>query len=47
MYQKCPICNGQGTVTNNTIATTSSFSNVCTVCNGTKIISTITGKPPL
>ena len=41
MFQKCPICNGTGTLMN-------SFGQVlkCEVCNGTKIIDEMTGRPP-
>jgi DnaJ-class molecular chaperone len=43
MWQKCPICNGTGKVSeplsNNT-------STTCTVCQGKKIISELTGLPP-
>ena len=38
MWQKCPICNGTGRDVNY---------NYCTVCNGYKIIDTITGFPPV
>lgn len=42
-WQSCPHCNGTGISQNsgtyNTLPT-------CTVCNGKKIISTITGQPP-
>lgn len=44
IWQKCPVCDASGRVSlplsNNTFET-------CTVCKGTKIISTITGKPPV
>jgi DnaJ-class molecular chaperone len=41
MYQKCPICNGTGTLMNN-------FGQIlkCEVCNGKMIIDEITGLPP-
>lgn len=38
MWQKCPICNGEGCDT--------LTSTICSVCNGMKIISTVTGLPP-
>ena len=44
MWQKCPICNGTGRVTD-TIYTTNSFTK-CNVCNSKGIISTLTGLPP-
>lgn len=37
-WQLCPKCNGQG----QPIGT-----GHCDLCNGTKVISTLTGKPPL
>lgn len=43
MWQKCPICNGTGR-THNTISS-SSF-DICSTCNGTKIISELNGLPP-
>ena len=40
MFQKCPICNGQGTLID-------SLGEVkCEVCNGTKIIDEMTGLSP-
>lgn len=36
MYQKCPICEGKGT----------QEEKPCSTCNGTKIISSLTGLPP-
>ncbi|HRI34984.1 MAG TPA: hypothetical protein PLD02_14645 [Saprospiraceae bacterium] len=42
-YQACPICNGSGTVFSPLSSTTSA---ICTVCNGKKIIDTVTGLPP-
>jgi hypothetical protein len=41
MWQKCPICNGTGTLMN-------SFGQVlkCETCNGTNIISEVSGLPP-
>lgn len=44
MWQKCPICNGLGTVPN--YGMSSSTSSVCSVCKGQKIISELTGQPP-
>ena len=38
MWQKCPLCNGTGTI--------EPLSRVCTVRNGEKIINTLTGRPP-
>lgn len=35
-YQTCPVCNGQGRVTSN--GATSNVFDVCSVCNGAKII---------
>jgi len=43
-YQKCPICNGTGI--DPTPGTTSSTQPRCLVCNGTRIISEVTGLPP-
>lgn len=42
-WQRCPICNGSGTVYN---TLSSNGFTACTVCNGKKIISTINGLPP-
>ena len=42
MYQKCPICNGTGTLPHPDPRLT----NKCEVCNGTKIIDEMTGLPP-
>jgi len=44
MWQKCPICNGSGKI-HDTLS--SSSSGICSVCNGTKIISELTGLPPV
>ena len=43
MWQKCPICNGTGK-THNTLSS-SSF-DICSTCNGAKIISELNGLPP-
>ena len=43
MWQKCPICNGTGKIHNTSLL--ASF-DVCSTCNGTKIISELTGLPP-
>ena len=43
MWQKCPICNGTGEVFPVGI---SNGPKKCDVCNGKKIISKLTGKPP-
>lgn len=40
-FQKCPVCNGTGSVQYYGCGDMK-----CTVCNGMKIISEITGKPP-
>lgn len=42
-WQACPICGGTGTDYSGLAYNTS---NICTVCNGKKIISKLTGKPP-
>lgn len=44
MWQKCPICDGEGRVTSNGF--TSSVHQVCPVCKGAKIISELNGLPP-
>ena len=48
MWQKCPICNGTGIIPNefNNSSAWSPFIT-CTVCNGFRIISKITGLPPV
>ena len=43
MWQKCPICDGEGRVTSN--GSSSSVHQVCSVCNGAKIISELNGLP--
>jgi hypothetical protein len=47
MWQKCPICNGSGTIPNefNNSGAWSPFVT-CTTCNGEKIISSLHGLPP-
>ena len=44
MWQICPICNGTGRVPQDGF--TSACYQTCTVCNGYKIISELTGLPP-
>ena len=44
MWQKCPICDGEGRVTSNGLS--SSVHQVCPVCKGAKIISELNGLPP-
>lgn len=39
MYQKCPICNGTG-------KDPQYLDKYCTVCQGSRIISELTGLPP-
>lgn len=47
MWLKCPICNGTGRVAVEIYNTTNSNPTcTCTVCNGAKIISELTGLPP-
>lgn len=43
MWQKCPICNGTGSEPTILLTTAS---QICTVCNGAKIISSLSGLPP-
>ena len=43
MWQKCPICNGNGTELN---SLSSSCTTKCRVCGGAGIISEINGLPP-
>jgi hypothetical protein len=43
MWQKCPLCEGEGFLRSN-IESIPFFK--CSVCNGRKIISEITGLPP-
>lgn len=44
-YQKCPICNGTGE--NPFIVTGSLSSYPCPTCKGVRIISEVTGLPPV
>jgi len=44
MWQQCPNCKGSGTVL---YPLSHSTSAVCTVCRGHKIISELTGLPPI
>lgn len=44
MWQKCPICNGEGNVSNNGLS--SSTHKVCPLCKGSMIISELNGLPP-
>jgi len=44
MWQKCPICDGEGRITSNGLS--SSVHQVCSVCKGAKIISQLNGLPP-
>ena len=43
MWQKCPICDGEGRVTSNGVS--SSVHQMCPVCKGAKIISELNGLP--
>ena len=43
-WQKCPICNGTGIEPGP--FTTSNSTPICTICQGKKIISELTGLPP-
>lgn len=45
MWQKCPICKGQGFVFN--AGTVSEITSTCPTCKGQRIISKKTGEPPL
>ncbi len=45
MYQRCPICNGLGEKENPEYLLENE-SKICDVCNGTRIIHTVTGLPP-
>ena len=44
LWQLCPKCNGQGTVSPGYAATNTSCT--CNLCNGRMIISVLTGLPP-
>lgn len=44
MFQKCPVCNGVGKISD--IYTTTAIAKPCRVCNGAGIISELTGLPP-
>lgn len=44
MWQKCPVCNGEGVINGYNYST--SLFQQCSVCNGMKIISEVTGLPP-
>jgi DnaJ-class molecular chaperone len=44
MWQKCPICNGRGVVE---VPILASCDEKCPTCNGQRIISDITGLPPI
>ena len=43
MYQKCPICHGEGMVT---VPNSTSPFKTCPTCKGARIISTVNGLPP-
>lgn len=43
IWQLCPKCNGTGGYYN---ANFMAITSICDVCNGLKIISKLTGKPP-
>lgn len=40
MWQKCPVCSGSGS-----IGIGFPYGETCSVCNGGKIINSITGQP--
>ena len=44
-FQKCPICNGSGTIKPQPYE--GIISTVCPVCNGQRIISELNGLPPI
>jgi hypothetical protein len=45
MWQACPICKGMGvSIAPNSLPSLSFIT--CSTCNGTKIISELTGRPP-
>jgi len=44
MFQECPICKGNGNIT---VSDSINYVNsTCPTCNGTRIISALTGLPP-
>lgn len=44
MFQECPICKGNGTIT---VSNAVNYMNsTCPTCSGARIISTLTGLPP-
>jgi len=43
-FQKCPACGGTGIDQANRLST--SATPTCPVCNGKRIISSLTGQPP-
>ena len=45
-WQLCPMCKGHKMVTPNGIASSNTL-EMCGICNGQGIISTINGKPPI
>jgi len=49
MWQKCPICDGSGTVytpASSNLTSISTGGGTCPVCNGRRIISSLNGLPP-
>lgn len=42
MFQKCPVCDGFGNVYSSLLTS----QQICSVCNGQKIIHQVTGQPP-
>lgn len=44
MWQKCPVCNGTGTIPGGHVS--SSLFTTCPTCDGKRIISQLTGLPP-
>lgn len=47
MFQKCPVCDGNGEVPNQSRLSNNTITCVCPTCNGKRIISSITGQPPV